>query len=83
MCHVLHRLLMPRHPPEALSSFTCDIGDLVSFAARLLRCANRFVADWSNRPTGRSGSGLTGLQGLEMRGLEPLASSVQGRRSPD
>src|SRR5579872_5425054 len=36
-CHVLHRLLLPRHPPCALSSLTIKFTQYTSFEAPELR----------------------------------------------
>ena len=66
--HVLHRLLAPRHPPDALKRFQLlllshpiqlskNLATLVCVAHRLLHL-------------------------VEVNGIEPMASCVQGRRSP-
>src|SRR5580700_10337617 len=41
-CHVLHRLLLPRHPPCALSSLTTKFTQLTS-TLRLIRCLVNFM----------------------------------------
>ena len=53
--HVLHRLLVPRHPPCALSSLTgiCSKGALVLYAQRLIFDCQRACATRQRRE-GRS-----------------------------
>ena len=65
--HVFHRLLTPRHPPYALSSFTI---------IRLLLCNCKRATDFSegSKPS---------LYLVEVNGLEPMTSCVQSRRSPN
>src|SRR2546422_2185931 len=96
--HVLRRLLVPRHPPCALSSLT---GILISKALttastqRLIFDCQRSIAALSRRvqmnrraihsAEDLSGSGLAGTALpvlVEIAGLEPAASGLQSRRSP-
>ena len=71
--HVLHRPLAPRHPPCALvllfnTSYKTN-------SVQFLRCKS-FAGGLLDH------AGPFPHPPVEMRGLEPLASSVQGRRSP-
>jgi hypothetical protein len=79
--HVLHRLLVPRHPPKALSSLTKDLspacGSHALHAApkRLLRRLSRDL-----NPPIFSCQRASSTR-LEITGFEPVTFCVQGRRS--
>src|SRR3989442_14884958 len=82
--HALHRLLAPRHPPCALSSLTYFYA--VATNARLHKPVTHMQLSKSqtssldqNRPAaapGRHGR-------VELIGIEPTTSALQGRRSPN
>jgi hypothetical protein len=54
-CHVLHRLLAPRHPPYALRSLTIKLTQLVSFASQRSKKPSRGRRNRSREPELRSG----------------------------
>ena len=135
MCHVLHRLLAPRHPPYALSSLNTYLpalmrqhpvqllrfqsqslparpaqplapaplprGQLPNRTNRRLRpsrsrldsriwasayqltCRPYFVKPSPSPEHYHTGPAAVNSELVEMSGLEPLASSVQRRRSPN
>ncbi len=77
--HVLHRLLAPRHPPCALSSLTNK--SRRRYLARLHKPVTRMQLsktrkNFSMRPR------LPPRGGVELIGIEPTTSALQGRRSP-
>ncbi len=91
LCRALHRPLVPRHPPCALSSLT-----IISLSTRLRNGGSGFdpAAAWAvgfDRHPGTSQDGrrintrvllLSRCSpSLEMSGLEPLTSCLQSRRS--
>ena len=69
-CHVLHRLLAPRHSPYALSSLTkCSLAHCVCVAKKLPNAEYSVVKDRRKSL-------------VENTGLEPVTSWLQTRRSP-
>ncbi len=87
-CHVLHRLLLPRHPPSALY-----------YLNRVIRPCSNALPSFTSNPRVPSRIGPFSLSSyslvnelrptpapvlvrVEMSGLEPPTSCVQGRRSP-
>ena len=42
-CHVLHRLLMPRHSPCALCSLTSDVGPTYIWFSRIMQITEKFI----------------------------------------
>ncbi len=94
--HVLHRLLLPRHPPSALyylnrvirpcSNALAFVRTASPLAIRALLSLFLFFCQRSpaiplRLSGGTSASCLSGGV-VEMSGLEPPTSCVQGRRSP-
>ena len=63
--HVLHRLLVPRHPPYALNNLTVNL--------IILR---------NSRDTQLHHLNFQGTIYVELTGIEPVTSALQGRRSP-
>ena len=64
--HVFHRLLAPRHPPDALNNLTIN-------RLLLFNCQRATVLLEGSKPS-------TYL--VEVNGLEPMTPCVQSRRSP-
>ena len=96
-CHVLHRLLAPRHSPYALSSLTkCSLHLTFYFPARRPDCHEYVVkklpiAEYSvvKKPSARrcslatfSSPNLCYETLVENTGIEPVTSWLQTRRSP-
>ncbi len=77
-CHVLHRLLAPRHPPYALSSLTKECSDAVGRT----RPHRNHTTSFQKATV----CGVFSCQGtvnlVENTGLEPATSWLQTRRSP-
>ena len=76
-CHVLHRLLAPRHSPYALSSLTKCSLHLTALCVvkkttdcRIFSCQKTFVDPRANKLD------------VENTGIEPVTSWLQTRRSP-
>ena len=69
-CHALHRLLMPRHPPHTLKNLATEI-----VVVTLIQLSKNIALSSLPRIT-------DGVVLVEMSGLEPLASCLQGRCSP-
>ena len=70
--HVLHRLLMPRHPPCALTILllrACTTRPKPPFLLRILLLIHHYVKKTSPTNT------------VELAGVEPATSCLQGRRS--
>ena len=65
--HVLHRLLLPRHPPCALINFYIQNNFLLQFSYNLLPTIHFPLS----------------LKLVEISGFEPLTSALQGQRSPN
>ena len=93
--HALHRLLAPRHSPYALTSLTINLplANVVSCACSQRLCFT--LTSWSDcQRTFQARSPKLGAKSfhrhlrvsrrkmVELRGVEPLTSAVQGRRSP-
>ena len=93
--HVLHRLLTPRHPPNALSSLT-EHSD-ARWQNFITRRPYSVVKDPNSTRRGhrrgciliyrsRSGRRWAGHSGpslVEIAGIEPATSGLQSRRSPN
>jgi hypothetical protein len=76
-CHVLHRLLAPRHSPYALSSLTkCSLHLTALYVVKKLPIAEYSVVKKSL--PNRSPANLV----VENTGIEPVTSWLQTRRSP-
>ncbi len=73
-CHVLLRLSVPRHPPYALSNLTLN---LIPPYDRLLYTSSLLLYSFSIL------SKIVHMRFVELSGIEPLTSCVQGRRSPN
>jgi hypothetical protein len=86
--HVLHRLLVPRHPPYALSNLTenfysqivCALSVCFYGSVKFFRFSseNIFTLSIFQRTIIPDKSGL-----VELIGIEPITSALQGRRSPN
>ena len=76
-CHVLHRLLAPRHSPYALSSLTkCSLHLTALYVVKKTTDCRIFSCQktcWSRGPTELD---------MENTGIEPVTSWLQTRRSP-
>src|SRR5512139_3120235 len=91
--HVLHRLLAPRHPPYALSSLTNMPNYQVYALLDPDLLCTRMQLSKTKRRRPRSGLDprcvprmhaprIQTLDGVELIGIEPTTSALQGRRSP-
>jgi hypothetical protein len=92
--HVLHRPLAPRHPPCALTILIICASAALRFAfcsvVKVPTPAGPWPAGLCSLPLGPQANYPSRLLPsafclavlMEMRGFEPLTSSVQGRRSP-
>jgi hypothetical protein len=94
--HVLHRLPIPRHPPSALSSLTIKPDSLnsatVSFLPyySIIKDLTTLISVSSSKLKAQSSKFLPFSFQLstfsyflvEVNGIEPMTSCVQGRRSP-
>ena len=79
-CHVLHRLLAPRHSPYALSSLTkCSLHlTFHEYVVKKLPIAEYSVV---KKPSSARRADKT-KRDLENIGIEPMTSWLQTRRSP-
>ncbi len=73
-CHVLHRLLAPRHPPYALSSLIIKLTQSVFRLSQIRNNLRRFDSRSSIHPRTISSPTFTGLSDLRHR-LSSLRSS--------
>src|SRR6516164_4362620 len=93
--HVLHRLLVPRHPPCALSSLTGITKVLQlcipSVSYSIVKERRQWIhtaGEYNPRIAftqalyGRAQYARPSLDLVEIAGLEPAASGLQSRRSP-
>ena len=88
--HALHRLLAPRHPPCALSSLITDNMKIQLLVAMQLSKNNRKGIQRNARPNTKDQNFRTQnspqrpvfANMVEMSGIEPPTSYLQGRRSP-
>jgi hypothetical protein len=85
--HVFHRLLAPRHPPTALNSLaTKKLAQTTLTSASLISCylSKLSKSNCVDQPLARSmvPCPRSRLLVVEVNGFEPMASCVQGRRSP-
>ena len=85
--HVFHRLLTPRHPPFALNSLATNHLSQSCWCLLKTTSSSRFLCTTFPNcqrtnidETLLSGTTRTSL--VEVNGIEPMASCVQGRRSP-
>ena len=77
--HVLHRLSAPRHPLYALSNLTIKF-------SQDKKCRCFIVKEPSSIPNPNPwgiGSLVNIRKDVELAGIEPAASGLQNRRSPD
>ena len=74
--HVLHRLLAPRHPPCALSSLTSIRRH---YQVRLHKPDTHMQLS----KTRKNFSFRSANRRVELIGIEPTTSALQGRRSPN
>jgi hypothetical protein len=85
-CHVFHRLLTPRHPPFALNSLATKqlTQSYQTFSYTYKQIVKEQCDDKLNkkdRPFSKKQPSFF-LTLVEVNGFEPMASCVQGRRSP-
>ena len=94
--HVFHRLLTPRHPPIALNSLVTILRSMLNVfmysypnCQRTKQMNNRLFSPPENPANNRDSVDCTkvlvegGSSVVEVNGLEPMTSCVQGRRSPN
>ena len=82
-CHVLHRLLAPRHSPYALSSLTkCSLHLTACVWSKKLPIAEYSVVKKPIFPTTYAAFALSANLVVENTGIEPVTSWLQTRRSP-
>jgi hypothetical protein len=94
-CHVLHRLLAPRHPPDALLFLTSThrpdrtrdaagtAGTHTTFRIHLSKNSSA-DAGLGQHPRGQRSTSRSrkGRRGMEAIGFEPTTPCLQSRRSP-
>ena len=79
-CHVLHRLLAPRHSPYALSSLTkCSLHLTALYVVKKLPIAEYSVV---KKPLAVIACAVSAKSLVENTGIEPVTSWLQTRRSP-
>ena len=84
--YVLHRRSAPRHPPFTLSSLTTQTRKHLCVQRSQMN-PNELSKNFSRDPVGprRHAAGVTArtdAELVELIGLEPTTSALQGRRSP-
>jgi hypothetical protein len=82
-CHVLHRLLAPRHSPYALSSLTkCSLHLTALYVVKKLPIAEYSVVKKSSSYCDAATEVAISNLLVENTGIEPVTSWLQTRRSP-
>jgi hypothetical protein len=83
-CHVLHRLLTPGHPPCALVRLTTT-QRMKEFRTAHSESVVKEQERNASRPNQKTSPRLRSSSGrmVEVNGIEPMASWLQTRRSPN
>ena len=83
-CHVLHRLLTPGHPPCALVRLTTT-QRMKEFRTAHSESVVKERERNTSRPNQKTSTRLRSSSGrmVEVNGIEPMASWLQTRRSPN
>ena len=81
--HVLHRLFVPRHPPYALSNLAkklyYKIDAKIKYEIVFMTCCKLSVIIYLSFNLSKNLKNFS----VELNGIEPLTSALQGRRSPN